>query len=600
MVMRSFVIVGAAVGVLACSLAIPASAQLALREKVSTTQEIVVTANPLATAAGVRVLREGGNAVDAAIAVQAMLGLVEPQATGIGGGGFLVHFNAQTRAVRTWDAREMAPAGADGAYFLGADGKPRGFNEAVNSGRSVGVPGIPALWEAVKPLGALPLAQSLAPAVEAAEAGFAMSPRLAAAVDASKAFLAHDPAARAYFLQPDGAGKPAGTVLRNPEYAAVLRGIASGGAQSFYAGPVAEALVAAVRSDTRPGGAGAMTAADLQAYRVVERTPVCGPFRGHVVCGMGPPSSGGIAVLQILGMLEARGALPPPNPADPLAVDVQTVHQFLQANRLAFADRAVYLADPAFVPVPVAGLVDGGYLASRAATITTGAIAPGLAVAGRPPAVGAGGTPDASPPRFGGTSHASIVDRNGHAVSMTTTVESGFGNGVMVHGFVLNNELTDFSFDPGPADAPVANRVQGGKRPRSSMAPTMVFTPAGQLAFLAGSPGGASIIGTVSKSLLAMMAYGLDPQQAANQPHFQNNNTPGTTLESLFTDPPPGSTGLLGPFDVRSLRDQLTALGWTVSPSATVLTSGLSLVRVVPGGFEGGADPRREGVAAGR
>ena len=184
---------------------------------------------------------------------------------------------------------------------------------------------------------------------------------------------------------------------------------------------------------------------------------------------------------------------------------------------------------------------------------------------------------------------------------MTTTVESGFGNGVMVHGFVLNNELTDFSFDPGPADAPVANRVGGGKRPRSSMAPTMVFTPAGRLAFLAGSPGGASIIGTVSKSLLLMMAYGLDPQQAANQAHFQNNNTPGTTLESLFTDsPPPGSTGLLGPFDVRSLREQLTALGWTISPSATVLTSGLSLVRVVPGGLEGGADPRREGAAAGR
>ena len=590
--------------------AAPATAQLTLRNKVSTTQEIVVTANPLATEAGARVLREGGNAMDAAIAVQAMLGLVEPQSTGIGGGGFVVYYDAQTRTVTTFDGREAAPAAANGFYFYNQAGTPLGFSEAQFSGRSVGVPGIVKLWEAThRRFGSRPLASSLRPAIETATAGFAISPRMAAAIDGSKASLAVDAEARAYFLNTDGTGKAAGTLLQNPAYASVLGRIAFGGVRAFYTGPVAAAIVAAVTGDSRPGGPGSMTLQDLANYRVVERVPVCGPFRGFVVCGMGPPSSGGIGVLQILGILEARGALPPPNTADPLAVDLQTVHQFLQANRLAFADRAVYLADPAFVTVPTAGLIDPAYIAGRAALVTTGALAPGLATAGTPPAVGASGTPDASPPRFGGTSHVSIVDRFGNAASMTTTVESGFGNQRLVQGFLLNNELTDFSFDPGPVGAPVANRVEGGKRPRSSMAPTIVFTAAGQPAFLAGSPGGASIIGTTAQSLLAMIAYGLDPQQAANQAHFQNNNTEGTTLETLFsaTVPPgqPGgapaaSTGLIGPFDVRSLRDQLIGLGYTVTTATAVLTSGLSLVRVVPGGFEGGADPRREGTVAGR
>ena len=345
----------------------------------------------------------------------------------------------------------------------------------------------------------------------------------------------------------------------------------------------------AVQGDTR--GPGGLTVADLAGYQVIERVPVCGPVRALVVCGMGPPSSGGIGVLQILSLLPE--GLPGPD-------DVQTVHAFLQANRLAFADRNLFVADPAFVSVPVAGLIDPAYLARRAALVGAGPIGPGPAQPGAP-ASAPGGTADASPPRFGGTSHVSVVDRFGITVSQTMTVESPFGNFRMVSGFLLNNELTDFSFDPGPEGAPVANRVQGGKRPRSSMAPTIVLTPEGAVRFVAGSPGGASIIGTTAQALMGMMMFGLDPQQAANQAHFQNNNVGPTTLESLY-DPAatPGAGGPIGGFDVRSLAGPLRALGWTVPEGPAVLVSGLSLIRAAPGGWEGGADPRREGLAAGR
>ncbi len=584
--------------------AAPVSAQLTLRTKVTAAQEMVVTANPVASAAGMEVLERGGNAIDAAIAVQAMLGLVEPQATGIGGGGFLVYFDAATKKVTTFDAREAAPAAADAAYLQDAQGVPLGFSAAVFSGRSVGVPGTVRLWETVQQrYGSRSLASSLQPAITAAANGFTVSPRLAAAIDSFKAVLTQDANARAYFLNPDGTGKPAGTTLSNPAYASVLSRIGFVGARAFYAGPVAQDIVAAVTTDTRPGGAGSMTLADLASYQVIERTPVCGEYRAYVVCGMGPPSSGGVAVLQMLGILGARDlAAQGPD-------DVQTVHQFLQANRLAFADRNLFLADPGFVKVPTAGLINPAYVASRAALVTTGPIAPGLAMPGTPPSVGASGTPDASPPRFGGTSHVSIVDRFGNVVAMTLTVESGFGNNRLVDGFILNNELTDFSFDPGPPGAPVANRVQGGKRPRSSMSPTIVFTRDGRPAFVAGSPGGASIISTTAQALMAMIDFGLDPQQAANQAHFQNNNTGATTLENLFSSitapgqpggAPAGSTGLLGPFDVRSLASQLVALGWNIPDAPAVLTSGLGLIKVAPSGLEGGADPRREGVALGQ
>ena len=576
--------------------AVPAAAQLQLRDKVTAAQEMVVSANPLASQAGAQILQDGGNAIDAAIATAAVLGLVEPQATGIGGGGFLLYYDAVTKRVTSFDARETAPVAASKSYLLDPTGQPLSFNVAVFSGRSVGVPGTISLWETVsRKHGSKPLAAVLQPAIDLAKAGFAISPRLAASINEYKTSLAQDPNARAYFLNADGSGKAAGTPLQNAAYADVLTQVAAG-PRAFYEGPVAQHIVAAVTNDDRAGGPGSMTAADLATYQTIERTPVCGDYRAYVVCSMGPPSSGGIAGLQILGMLDHVDlAALGPN-------DVQTIHAFLQANRLAFADRNLYIADPAFASVPTAGLIDPAYVRSRAALMTSGAVMPGLAAAGVPPSVGAAGTADVSPPRFGGTSHMSIVDRFGNVVSQTITVESGFGNNRMVDGFILNNELTDFSAAPGPDDAPVANRVAGGKRPRSSMSPTIVFTRDGRPAFVAGSPGGASIIGTTTQAVMAMVDFGLDPQQAANQAHFQNNNTGSTTLESLFAEgaAPAGATGLIGPFDVRSLMPALAALGWSVPPSPSVLTSGLSLIKIVPGGLEGGADPRREGLAVGR
>jgi len=597
--MRFFTVLTAAAWIMAVWVvaAGPAAAQLTLRTKVTTAQEIVVSANPLASQAGARVLRAGGNAIDAAIAVEAVLGLTEPQSTGIGGGGFMLYYDAASKKVTSFDAREAAPAAANGFYFYDAAGQALDFNTAVFSGRSVGVPGTVKLWETVsRQYGAKPLAVALLPAIELAIEGFAISPRMAASIDSYKASLALDANARAYFLNPDGSGKAAGTLLRNPAYAQVLARIAFAGPRNFYQGSIARDIVGTVTVDPRAGGPGSMTLADLESYKVIERTPVCGDYRAYVVCSMGPPSSGGIAELQILGILDHIDlAALGPN-------DVQTVHAFLQANRLAFADRNLYVADPAYVAVPTAGLIDPGYIGARAALLTTGPLAPGLATAGTPPSVGAAGTEDASPPRFGGTSHVSIVDRFGNVVSQTITVESAFGNNRLVDGFVLNNELTDFSFDPGPDSAPIANRVQGGKRPRSSMTPTIVFTRDGKPAFIAGSPGGASIIGTTTQAVVAMVDFGLDPQQAANQAHFQNNNTGSTTLESLFPNgnPPAGATGLIGPFDVRSLIPELAALGWSIPASPSVLTSGLNLIKVVPGGLEGGTDPRREGIAAGR
>lgn len=595
---------GVAAAVLALGLAAPASAQLTLRTKVVTTQEMVVTANPIASQVGAQVLRDGGNAMDAATAIQAVLGLVEPQSTGIGGGGFILYFDAATRRVTSYDGREAAPAAAGPFYFYGPNGSPLGFSAAQLSGRSVGVPGIVKLWETVQRRhGSRPLAAVLQPAIGLATAGFPISPRMSAVVNGSRTSLATDPAAAAYFLNPDGSAKAAGTLLQNPAYAQVLARIAWAGARAFYEGPVARAIVDAVIGDSRPSGPGAMSLADLANYRVVERTPVCGEYRAYVVCGMGPPSSGGVAELQMLGML-SRFDLASFGPDS-----AETVHLFLQANRLAFADRNLYVADPAFAGVPTAGLIDPAYVATRSALVGLGPLAPGLAPAGTPPGANTGFTTDVSPPTFGGTSHVSIVDRFGNVVAMTTTVESGFGNNRLVNGFLLNNELTDFSFDPGPPGAPVANRVEGGKRPRSSMTPTIVFTRDGRPAFVAGSPGGASIIGTTTQALVAMIDHGLDPQQAANQAKYQNNNSAATTLESLFsaTIPPgqPGgapaaTTGLNGPFDVRSLTPALTALGYTIGAAPSVLTSGLSLIAIKPAGIEGGADPRREGVAAGR
>lgn len=590
----------AGVGFVALCLAACATApaDLAYREVVRAKREMIVTANPLATRAGAEILARGGSAVDAAIAAGLVIGLVEPQAAGIGGGGFIVFFDKSKDRVTSFDGRETAPAAAGPNLFLDATGTPLAFVAAVASGRSVGVPGTLRLFEAAHEAGGkLPWADLFQPAINLAEQGFAISPRLAASIARFAGALARDEQAAAYFLTPDGKPKPASTVLRNPRYARVLRDVAIDGASRFYTGPVARAVVSAIANDDRPGGPGAMSEGDLRGYRAVERPALCGAYRAYRVCGMGPPSSGGIAALQMLAMLER--------------FDLRTIglesaryaHLFAQANRLAFADRNRYLGDADIVPVPVAGLLDRSYLAQRSALITEGKLPDGQAAPGNPPGVATPAAPDPTPPRFGGTSQISVIDRYGNALAMTFTVEGAFGNHRMVDGFMLNNELTDFAFDPGPSAAPVANRVEAGKRPRSSMTPTLVFDRQGDPFLVAGSPGGATIIAVTVEALIRMIDGGMDPQRAANQPHIQDNNAGEILLESRFdggNPPPPGTTGLIGPFDARGLAPALEALGHRVSPTPSSLASGLALIRVTSDGLEGGADPRREGLAAGR
>lgn len=537
---------------------------------VTATRHMVVAANPLAAAAGLEMLRAGGSAVDAMVATQLVLGLVEPQSSGLGGGAFLVLWDPATQAVTTLDGRETAPAAATESLFLGADGAPLGFWDALNSGRSVGVPGTPALLaEAYRRWGRLPLATVAAPAIRLAREGFAVSPRLAGLIAlTAERGLTRWPATRAYFFDAFGQPLQAGTILRNPAYAQTLAHLALEGFEAFYTGAIARDLVAVNRAD-----GGLLTVADLAAYQVIERPPVCVAYRGHDICGMGPPSSGGITVGQILALSERadNGA-----PTD----SVEALHRFLEASRLAFADRNRYLADSDFVDVPSAGLLDGGYLDHRAALIDpAGSI--GTAAPGTPPRAGQPGRDQTreSP----GTSHVSILDSDGLAISLTTTIESGFGNRTMVRGFLLNNEITDFSFRPVDEDGrAIANRVQPGKRPRSSMAPTIVLRN-GRPVILAGSPGGSRIIGYVARALEGMLRDGLDPQQAASRPHVLNRN--GTT------DIEPGALA-------HSVGPALEALGHEVN--VRDLNSGLHLLQVLDDGtLIGGADPRREGVALG-
>jgi gamma-glutamyltranspeptidase/glutathione hydrolase len=537
---------------------------------VETLQEMVVTANPEASRAGAAVLAQGGNAIDAAIAAQLVLGLVEPQSSGLGGGTFLVYYNAKTDRLTTLDGREAAPGGADSKRFEGFS-----LADAVESGLSTGVPGTPRLIEEMhRRFGTLPLGDLAGRAVELARSGFEISPRLADSIKASDR-IPDDPAAKAYFFNPDGTPKGAGTLLRNEEYArSVMALVDHGNADAFYSGPMRDDIIAAVKREPRPGD---LAAVDFDAYRVKEREPVCGKYRGYKVCGMGPPSSGGIAVAQILAMLEPFDmAVAGPNTA-------RSVHLYTQANRLAFADRNRYVADADFIDVPVRGLLDPGYLAARSRLIDPDTDM-GVAEAGDPP-FKTGRFLDGVHHDLPATSHISIVDKDGNAVSMTTTIESAFGSGRMVRGYMLNNELTDFSFSAGTPERPVANRVEPGKRPRSSMAPTVIFDQDGKLRYVLGSPGGSAIISYVAQSVVALIDWGLDPQQVAALPHFQNNNgkAPATLLEA-------GTS-------VTDLASELERRGHAVAP--TDLTSGLSIIAVGNGKLLGGADIRREGLAAG-
>ncbi|MGP6463012.1 gamma-glutamyltransferase [Pseudomonas parakoreensis] len=554
-------------------------------------QHMAAAANPLAAEAGREMLRKGGSAIDAAIAMQAVLTLVEPQSSGIGGGAMIVLWDG--KQVRTYDGRETAPAGATEKLFLQADGKPMPFPQAQIGGRSVGTPGVlRALEMAHKQHGRLPWATLFEPAIKLAEQGFAISPRLHSLLE-SDPVIGKSPDMAAYFLNRDGSVKAVGTRLQNPALAAVLKRIAHEGPDALYKGPIAEEIVAKVQGHANPGS---LSLNDLQGYKAKERAPLCTDYKRWQVCGMPPPSSGGIAVAQILGTLQAlesrdpRLSLTPLKPVKtnkPAGIepDPQAVHLIAEAERLAYADRAQYVADTDFVPVPVKGLVDPGYLASRASLI--GERSMGSAKPGTPPGVQVAYAPDRSPLRIS-TSQVVAVDDLGGAVSMTTTIEAAFGSHLMVQGFLLNNQMTDFSFIPEENGQKVANRVEPGKRPRSSMAPTLIFDRnSGEFLASVGSPGGSQIIEYVAKTTVGLLDWNLDPQSAISLPNFGSRNGP-TELEQ----------GQFSPALIQALKDK----GHVVNEID--MTSGTqAIVRVKDAqgkaSLEGGADPRREGEALG-
>lgn len=534
---------------------------------------MVVASHPLAAEAGQAMLRAGGSAVDAAVAVQAVLTLVEPQSSGIGGGAFLLHWNPEPRELTAWDGRETAPAAARGDLFL-RDGRPMNFLDAVVGGRAVGVPGVMRMMEeAHRAHGKLPWADLFAPAIRLAEEGFSVSARLAQSIAGTAQSLARDPAARALFFTPEGAPLAEGARLRNPALAATLRAIAEHGADALHRGPIAQDIVRAVRSHANPG---LMTADDLAGYAPHRHAAICLPYRRFTICAP-PPPSGGAVVLQIMGLLghfELAGL-------EPGGADAAML--LSEAGRLAFADRNHFMADPAFAAVPVAGLLDAAYLTARAQALSLdrsiGTPSPGNPRRFGPPLASQPPQPE------GGTAHMSIIDGEGRALSMTTTVESAFGARIVVRGFILNNQLTDFSFRPELEGRPVANRLEGGKRPRSSMSPILVFRE-GALEAVAGSPGGARIMGFVAQSLTAMLDWNLDPQAASALPHVGALNAL-TELEQGTS-----AAGLAA-----------SLIGRGVPAELQVMNSGLNLIRVQrnAGGQRllGGADPRREGAVAG-
>ena len=559
----------------------PSSAFRAGLGTVTAQRHMAASANPLATQVGLDILRAGGSAVDAAISIQLVLALVEPQSSGLGGGAFLMHWDG--KQVVALDGRETAPMAVDERLFLTAEGKPIAFYDAVVGGRSVGTPGAVRLLEAAhRRYGKLPWARLFEPAIRLSEGGFPMSARLHQQLAVEK-YLKNDRAAAAYFYTADGTPKAVGTTLRNPELASTLRAIASGGADAFYSGPIATDVVQAVQSHRNEGR---LALSDFNAYRVKPREPICSDYKTWRVCGMPPPSSGGIAVAQMLGMFTHRNiAVFAPDEAPRLEPRAEAIHLFAEAGRLAFADRAIYVADSDFVRVNVMGLLDPGYLKQRAQLI--GPRSMGTALPGVPPGTTVALAPDPTPLKAA-TSHISVVDGNGNATAMTTTIEDAFGARLMVRGFLLNNQLTDFSFVPESDGRQIANRVEPGKRPRSSMAPTLVFDRhTGALVAALGSPGGSQIIGYVTKSLVGILDWNLDIQQAISLPNFGSRNGP-TELEQ----------GRISPATVEALK----ARGHDIREID--MASGLQgIVRArLPDGrlvWAGGADPRREGVALG-
>ncbi|APH72102.1 gamma-glutamyltransferase [Aquibium oceanicum] len=538
-------------------------------------QSIVVAANPLAAEAGLAVLRDGGSAADALVVVQTVLGLVEPQSSGIGGGAFLVWYDAGTGKVTTIDGRETAPMAATPELFIGDNGKPMEFFDAVVGGRSVGTPGVVRLMENIHDLhGTKEWSALFEPAARMAETGFTVSPRLAALVDEDAPLLSAQTSTRAYFFDASGTPLQQGAVLRNPTYAATLRTIGAEGADAFYEGPIAEEIVAAVQG--HPDNPGKLSLEDLANYEAKERDAVCASYRGVDVCGMGPPSSGALAIGQILGIL-SEFDLAGLGPEDP-----QGWRLIGDATRLAFADRGRYVADGDFVDIPK-GLLNPDYLKSRAALLKRPDALPAEAAkAGDPPWDKAELRLDGVSLEVPSTSHFVIVDAEGNLASMTSSIENGFGARLMTGGFLLNNQLTDFSFVPQQNSEAVANRVEPGKRPRSSMSPTIVLRE-GKPIFALGSPGGSNIIPYVAQALIGLIDWNMNISQAFAMPHFSNRF---------------GRYDLEAGTAAAEMADDLEALGYEVR--TTDLNSGLHGVAFLPDGtLEGGADPRREGVAVG-
>jgi len=544
----------------------------AMRPAAMAERHMAVTANGYASDTALAILKAGGSAADAAIAAQLVLNLVEPQSSGIGGGAFVLYWNPETKALVGLDGRETAPKAAGPDYFLGPDGKPLAFWDAVIGGRSVGTPGTLALLaELHRRFGRLPWADLFQPAIRYAVVGFAITPRLGAAIaDAEARGLAKFDATRAHFFDQRGNPKPQGERLKNPAFAETLRQIAAAGPDAFYRGPIGDAVVAAVQTADNPG---LLAKSDLEAYRVIERTPVCRPYRVYEVCGFPPPTSGGVGVLQALAMLE-------PHDLKAMGRGPETAHLFAEAMKRVYADRAEYLADPDFVDVPTAGLLDSGYLKARGAGIDP-ARAGGEAEPGRPPGAPADQAPPKQPPEKG-TSQIVVRDQWGAALSMTTTIETGFGSRVMAAGFLLNNELTDFSRAPEVDGKPVANRVEAGKRPRSTMAPTIVFRNGAPM-LLVGSPGGSRIIGYVTEAVLNVLDHEMPLAKALAAGHVSNRN---------------GRTDLEVGTDAADWADALSAMGHEVK--AVDLNSGLAAILIHEDGrLEGAADPRREGIPLG-
>ncbi len=590
----------------------PSSGYRTGKAVVKTKSYMVVTANPLASKAGCELLKNGGSAVDAAVAVQMVLGLVEPQSSGLGGGAFMLHYDAATKEVVSYDGRETAPAAATQDYLRWVSDANRTLPlpSARASGRSIGTPGaVRMLAMAHGEHGRMAWKDLFQPGIDLATKGFPISGRMAEAIAGGGANFQRDADAMAAYFNADGTPKALGTTFTLPAYADTLRAIAIGGADALYTGPIAQDIVAEIAATTGANGvamtAGATTLADLAGYQAKKRPAVCTTYRAHVVCGMGPPSSGGITVAQTLGILENFDLAQ----HRPTAIDlyggkptVMGVHLVAEANRLAYADRNKYIADTDFVALPSGSwdaMLDKGYLRGRADLISFGSslgtAQPGnLSVA----PLGTGVQPAES-----GTTHMTIVDKRGNVVSMTTTVESGFGAWRMVRGFILNNQLTDFSAAPADgAGVPIANRVQPGKRPRSSMAPTLVFKQVadgskGDLVMATGSPGGGNIIQYVTKTIIGVLDWGLDAQQATSMMNFGSSNGPTTGLGG---EHPNLNTANSGNDD--TLVTGLRALGHTVSlvgqSSGTSTIARISRDNGLPA-WAGGADPRREGVVLG-